>query len=263
MSDLSTVYDAQRAAIPPHLRSFFAKYAQSSRTLANGDRVMTPLFFWGDGVFGLNGSVSISQASSYLAKFARKPLLVPGPGGMMALAGIMSPSYAGSSVGPYRSFFFGLFVDDPGWDPAKPAPGFQFIQFYDSTQRSSAAGALWGLHKIHADVASQFTAQGCTASVALRSKTMARISWRPLVPRVDPPAGEKRFHNIPEDGSSAARILVVGADSTAPFRAGRDEFYCDAGTKLGRTISEFGFTPRFFSFTSKVHGVYFLPDSTP
>jgi hypothetical protein len=244
---------------PPELRAFFARYRQTPRTLTNGVSILTPLFFWGDGLLALSGSVAMPWAIRYLSRVGKKPFIVRGPGGPMALAGLLSPSYSGSSAGPYRGFFFGLFVDDGGWDPARPTPGFQFIQFYDSTALSTAAGELWGLHKIWARIENDYAGATRWASLEHESRQVARMSWNVPAPEPVTTTCERRFHNFPESGEPGGRILVVGPESSAPFRPGIDQLSYDPNTKLGRVLVQSSFTARFWSFTSRVHGVYFLP----
>lgn len=247
-------------SIPPvELRAFFAKYRQKERRLSSGQFVRMPLHFWGDGVLGLNGTVPLAIAVPYLKRLGKRPTVIPGPGGPAALAGILSPSYLGSSVGPYRSFFFGLGVEDPGWNPARPEPGYHYVQFYDSTEISTLSGELWGMNKIHAPVTSEFNQRARCAQVELDGKLMVRMRWRldGRAPHAIPV--EKRFHTFPEKGAPGSRLLVVGSDANAPYRPGFDELYCDPKTKLGRLLDEMHFVPRFWGFTAGVHGVYFPP----
>jgi hypothetical protein len=172
----------------------------------------------------------------------------------------MSPSYDGSSAGPYRGFFFGLFVDDPGWDPRHRMPGFQFLQFYDSTELSTKAGRLWGIDKKLAHIDNSYGKSRRSAEVFFRGSTMAKVVWNvPPLERLTPVV-QRRFHNFPDSGGPGARILVNGRESGARFRPGIDEYSFAPTTPLGRTLDDLAFTPQYWTFTHQPHGVYFLPD---
>jgi hypothetical protein len=251
------------ASPPPlPLRSFFSRFEQSFATLPTGERIRVPLFFWGDGVLGLTGPAALDQARAHLRPLGHKPLVIPGPHGPAALAGVLSPSYLGSSAGPYRSFFFGFFVqDDQLRDPRTGSlvPGFKFVEFYDSTRLSTAAGRLWHVEKVFAPVKGDYRGRIKRAWVEWEGRPMVRLSWHLSGAEVYGRTSEKIFRNFPHAGRPGARLLVCGRDVEAPFDPALDELYLDPTTPMGATIARMRFVPARWTFTQDPRGVYFLP----
>src|SRR5258705_7697868 len=85
---------------PSDLRGYFAPFPQKEERLTTGERVQMPLFIWGYGVLELLGSVRLTKAVSCLSGTYKEPIMISTPTGPAALAALVNPSYAGSSVRP-------------------------------------------------------------------------------------------------------------------------------------------------------------------